>query len=43
MNDLMIKIIITLGVMNKHNPWEHKQDKVLSSRLQADFSVISAI
>ena len=43
MNDLMIKIIIKLGVMNKQSPWKHKQDKVLSSRLQADFSVISSI
>ena len=43
MNDLMIKIIIKLGVMSKHSPWENKQDKVLRSSLQVDFSVISEI
>ena len=42
MNDLMIEIVIKLGVMSKDSPWENKQDKVLSSRLHVDFSVISA-
>lgn len=42
MNDLMVKITIKLGVMSNHSPWEDKQDKLLSSRLQVDFSVILA-
>ena len=43
MNDLMIEIIIKLEVMSKGSPWENKQDKVLSSTLQVDFSVIPVI
>ena len=43
MNDLIIQITIKLGVVSKHSPWEGKQDRVLSLRLQVDFSAIPTI